>query len=359
MNIKYLSGLEIREKLILSIGVLVASVVLAVILFLEPALKTYSNVLADIAYAKKEIAHIRTADKEIGVKQLDPGRAIIYMYNYMEGVTVNSGVKIKNFQASGNQGTKGMANFQLKLGANALTFAKLLYISENTVPAMSISSFRISSQSGGTYEGLRQLETVTSVAISTKRLGGKTFYADGAKFKALRRDPFAPYEGKTAVKELKQPDDKTSAAENWVLTAAMSDGDMDVLLYKKENGTTKYAVSLKKGGQLALTWSGESVEIRAGEEKTVWVLGEAKAENIIPKILKEAIMNGDTGKVDKSLAAEVPAVLEQPGVLDKNATGPTEEELKKMGLDREPVTTTQPGRVRPARRSFGGNTGRQ
>lgn len=354
MNIKYFDNLKAREKLILSAGALIASLVLIVILFLEPALKKYSAVHADISSAKNEITQIKMTDKQIGVKQLDPGRAIIYMYNYLEGVTVNSGVKIKNFQASGSQGTKGMANFQLKLGSNASTFVKLLYIAENTVPAMSVSTFRISSQSGGTYEGMRQLETIASVAISSKRLGGKTLYADGKKFKALGRDPFAPYEPKVAVKEVAKPAEVKEVAppENWILTAAMGDGESDTLLFKKESGTVKYAVTLKKGGDVSLTWSKESVEIKSGAEKISWAMGESKVDNIIPKTLKDAIMNGDTGGAVEKAPALDGAEVVTPDPPD-NKVGLSEEELKKMG-----ITGSGGPRGRTGRRIFGGNTGR-
>ena len=351
MSNKYLNSLGLREKIILSLGVLVASAALPVLLFLEPALKNYSENLSDILNAKNEIIRIKAADKEIGVKPLDPGRAIIYLYNYMEGVTVNSGVKLKNFQASGSQGSKGMANFQLKLGSNASTFARLLFIAENTVPAMYISNFRISSQSGGTYEGMRQLETIASVSISTKRLGGKTFYADGTKFKALKRDPFAASDGKP---EVKPPETKAAGIENWILTAAMSDEDGDILLFKKEGAALKYAVSLKKGGGLALKWSGESVEIKTGAEKISWVLGETTPEDSIPKVLKEEILKGDTGKSEKAPGAEITAESELPELPQKNTTGLTEEELKKMGIPKDSFMGSSQNRSRPSRRSGSG-----
>ena len=188
------------------------------------------------------------------------------------------------------------------------------------------------------------MDTLAAVAISTSRLGGKTFFADENKLKPLRRDPFAPYEKKAppvrkVVKEAESPQvEPLPPAESWTLTAAMSDpsSEGDTLLFKKGSGSMKYALTLKKGGDITLSWSGEKVEIKIGEKQMLWTLGETVSEEDIPKKLVEAIKNN---VLLKSENAPVPEASVSTAVQENASSedGLSEEELGKMGITKEMV----------------------
>jgi len=126
------------------------------------------------------------------------------------------------------------------------------------------------------------------------------------KFIAASRDPFS--EGFQEVPKKMKISEPTPVNEpvKWVLTAVMSEGEADTLLFKKENGGDKYAVTLKKAGKISLAWVDEKVEIKIGEVKILWVMGESKPEETLPKELIESIKSGDTGKDTAEKVPEAP-----------------------------------------------------
>ncbi|MCX5777449.1 MAG: hypothetical protein NTX32_07510 [Candidatus Firestonebacteria bacterium] len=316
MKTKTLFGLSTGEKNVLSAGLLFTAVTLAAVLLVEPAVKEYRATLLDIAVCRKETVRIKKNDKEKGAKPLTADKANNYMFNYIEGFTEKSEVENKSFRSSGVQITKGTANFQLKLESNAVTFLKLLFVAENTVPFVSINNFRISSMGGGTYKGLRQLDTVVAVSISTKRLGAKILYPDLSKFITLKRDPFAP----AALFEKASPGiQKTVVSESWTLTAAMSEEEQHVLFFKEEGNGKGYKIMLKKKGGIMLFWSGSEVNIKTEKENLLWSVGETKAASKIPELILKMLRNGEVSiqtseKASDFVTEKAEKTLEQESV---------------------------------------------
>ena len=135
------------------------------------------------------------------------------------------------------------------------------------------------------------------------------------------------------MKELDVPD-----VPGWTLTAVMSEGAVDTLLFKKENGGEKYAVNLKKSGNISLTWIKDQVELRSKEAKILWSMGETKAEDTLPKELVESIKSGDKGQSVSDKSPEVKGIVSP------------EEELNKIGSGESPLDQIRNMRRMPRRR---------
>ncbi|OGF50817.1 MAG: hypothetical protein A2231_04160 [Candidatus Firestonebacteria bacterium RIFOXYA2_FULL_40_8] len=301
---------ELKQNNLIPFTLLGALIIGIYFWVLEPVFIEWSGLSRQENEILSKLVELRkTFNEESGSQVKNPGnKNTIFLLNYLDALVSKSGInKLKNFQPVGVQASKGAPSYQLRFAANANALLKFMYLAEETKPRLAISNCRASSVAGGSYSGMRQLECQVTVSLVSKGNETKINIADVLKFKNLSRDPFSNivYEEPKQVK-VKEPEDAPEVPK-WTLTAVMSEGDLDTLLFKKENNGEKYAVTLKKTGDITLAWVKEQIEITAGGTKVLWPMGETKTEDTLPKELVESIKSGETGKITVEKAPEGPS----------------------------------------------------
>jgi|GEM_PF-3403066 len=284
--------------------------------FLEPSLKE----LTSLGLQQKEILSKLTVlrktftEETAGQTKTRSSNDTIYLMNYLDALILKSDIiKLKSFQPVGAQGAKSVPAYQIRFAANANALLKFMYLSEKTLPRLAISSCRASSIAGGSYSGMRQLECQLTVSLFSKGNKKEIKIAGLEKFKAVYRDPFSEIVREEPKPEPEaEPEAEAPEIPKWTLTAVMSEGDADTLLFKKERFDTKRIVTLKRTGVISLAWGKDQVELKTGGVVLVWALGETKGEDVLSKEIKEAIQNGDSGKGVIATTPELAQPEEKP-----------------------------------------------
>ncbi|MFH1073452.1 MAG: hypothetical protein V1752_00020 [Candidatus Firestonebacteria bacterium] len=325
---------DVKQNILIPFTLIGASIIGIYFGLLEPSIR--------------ELVSLNTRKNDVEVKLVDlkknyneePGslikntgnKNIAYLLDYLEALILKSDInKLKSYQPVGIQGAKGIPAYQIRFTANANDLLKFMYLSEETLPRLAISSCRASSIVGGLYGGMRQLECLLTVSLIAKGNETKINIAGLNKFKSIYRDPFSETPEAEPVKEKIKEPEEVREVEKWTLTAVMSDGEADTLLFKKESGEEKHAVTLRKTGQISLVWGKDRVEIKIGEEKILWLMGETKAEDTLPKEFVESIKNGESGK---DAVEKTPEALRSGGI-------PSEEEFNTRGIPEESLKITE------------------
>ena len=296
---------------------------------LEPLLTEWVSLNAGKKDTMVKLVELRkNYSEEAGSRAKNTGsKNDIFIMNYLDALTLKSDInKVKSFQPIGLQGAKGVPSYQIRFACNANALLKFMYLAEETQPRLAISNCRASSIAGGSYGGMRQLECLATISLVAKGNESKINIAETGKFKAVGRDPFSEVVKAEPRKERVVETPSIPEVTKWILTAVMSEGEADVLLFKKESGGEKFTVSLKKSGAISLSWVNEQVELKIGEEKLLWGIGESKSEDTLPKELVDNIKNGESAKGGSEKSFEAP----------KSSDAPTFEELNRFGQDDVP-----------------------
>jgi hypothetical protein len=324
------------DKLIFPVILMVGIPAVIYVYLLEPAMRGYFSGLDEKASHESTLAEKKKqfSNEDKAVEKQSSEKGVIFLLNYLETLTADSNMKMKSFQVIGGTSTKGMPSFQMRFACNADTLIRFMYMSENTKPPLSVSNWRVNSIAGGSFSGMRQLEGIATLTMLGSGGGIKPGFAKLDRYKALRRDPFAELV-KEAPKEEPKPEPKEEqeppSVVKWSLTAQMSDGEGDYMIFT--NGDTKQRVitNLKdlEGAKVAV--GEEKVEISIGEEKLEWQLGESKEEDKLPAKLKEFILkmkevpaaegSGEDGGKKTEKKEESPAVQSAPAENEQPAGG--------------------------------------
>ncbi|MFH1823964.1 MAG: hypothetical protein ABH873_01895 [Candidatus Firestonebacteria bacterium] len=292
----------IREKILISIAISLILIFGIYSLVLEPAVNCFSSARIEKNQIKKMLIDLKKEYKDGKLDVVSKDKVVIFGFNYLGEVTEKSKIKLKGSQVVDTQRVKGVSSFQMKFTSNANTLTKFLHFSENTVPPLIISNFRISSISGGSFEGMRQLECSAMVSVIPRNLSKKIVYPNLEKYMSLTRDPFSPFV-KSEVKKVETPVTEEAPPPppaSWILNAAMSDDEGDYLIFTN-NDNNEYIVNLKKGKDANAGFkinndADEAVKITIGHENIEWTLGETKSQEILPKELIDIINKSESGK---------------------------------------------------------------
>jgi len=289
MNNAFLKNSTLREKILVSVAISLILIFSVYSLVLKFAMNYFSNVNIEKKQMEKILFDLKKDYKKDSTELISKEEAIMFVFNYLGEVTEKSKIKLKNLQVMGTQNAKGILSFQMRFISNADTFNKFLYLSENTIPPLIINNFRISSISGGSFEGMRQIEGLATITVIPRSLSQKIILANLEKYESIQRDPFSPFV-RSEVK-LKTPviEETPPQVPNWILTAAMSDEEGDYLIFTKSDDSSKFIVNLKGEEDITFKINNERIEIIVDNNKIEWILGESKSQDSLPKKLIEII----------------------------------------------------------------------
>jgi len=338
------------ETLVLPLIIAIGIPAVIYVEFLEPAFSSYRMYSQQAVSDEARLAGLKKQYGESSQKETKKSdeKPVIYLLNYLESITAKSNIKLKSFQEAGGAGAKGITAFQMRFACNADTFAKFLFMSENTVPPLAVSNWRVTSIAGGSYSGMRQLEGMATVTFVSSRAGKKTDFAKLDRYKGNWRDVFAEVQ-KEALKAAPPPEPEEKEAPEpdpvvkWTLTAQMSDGESDLVVITHSLTGQRVIADLKKINAL-INVKGEEVEITVGEEKVLWKLGSSLEQDKLPVKLKELILEAKDGvpaKTEESKPAESGAVKkaepEEEAVTPDDNTAPAPRGGRQRGRRNRPA----------------------
>ena len=313
------------EALIIPLVIAIGIPVVIYVEMLEPTVLSYRSSSLEVRSLGSKIEILKKQYEEKEKKGTTKGRIEkpdVYLLNYLDSAMAKSNVKLKSYQGVGGAGAKGITSSQVRFACNADTFLRFLYISENSLPPLGVSNWRITSIAGGSFSGMRQLEGMATITFVSSGAGQKAAFAKMDKIKSWWRDVFAEVQREAPKPPPPEPVEEEEPEQepevNWTLTAQMSDGESDIIVVTNSVTRQRVLTDLKPLGAVINT-KDELITINLGEEKVEWKLGDPIEQDKLPGKLKDAILWAKAG-VSKVDAAEESNVEEEEKDSDANVT---------------------------------------